>query len=236
MQTKCPDVIAVSKYDSGVLILVYFLPIFLLLVAFYLPWRLAIQLLQLCCLSHQSFKKINNQKIKSHFSSCFLNLPVTARLHLSGALGVPAMDPTSLLSSFPTLSSARRSTVQAVDMLADCLFKLRKDPSPPLSGLGLPNMVRYVLGLHCFAEIPGKVDQENGTKQVNFLLADKKGKSFHLDSIIGSCSSSTLLLLAPGPIWGIRMQEFCPGFTLDYLLIAQMQCDVGGKPSGPHPR
>lgn len=42
MQTKCPDVIAVSKYDLGVLILVYFLPIFLLLVAFYLPWRLAI--------------------------------------------------------------------------------------------------------------------------------------------------------------------------------------------------
>ena len=38
----------------------------------------------------------------------------------------------------------KRGTVQAVDVPLDCLFKLRKAPSPPLSGLTLPNMVRYV--------------------------------------------------------------------------------------------
>lgn len=49
-------------------------------------------------------------------------------------------------------------TVQAVDMPEDCLFKLRKAPSLPLSGLRLPNMVRYVfMGCAVLLRYKGKL-------------------------------------------------------------------------------
>lgn len=70
---------------------------------------------------------------------------------------------------------------------------------------------------------------------MNFLLADKKVKSFNLDSAVRYFSAFALLLLAQGPFLGTRMQVFFPGFTLDYLLLAEMRREVGGKPSGPRP-
>lgn len=58
----------------------------------------------------------------------------------------------------------KSGAVQAEDMPVDCLFKLRKAPSPPLSGLRLPNMVRYVFTgcavlLRCEGKLTTKREQ-----------------------------------------------------------------------------
>lgn len=69
-------------------------------------------------------------------SSCgwWCSLPVTASLHLS--------EPSSLAYLHGSQHKAQHPA--GCCHVVDCLFKLRKDASPLLSGLRLPNMVRYV--------------------------------------------------------------------------------------------
>lgn len=134
MQTQCLHVIADSELwpgspDFGVS---YFSPIFLLLVPLDPSTEALVQLLLPCCLPFVKDVCVEQLQDQEELLLSVLWMSCCSQMVCTGSPGAPQF-------LLPLCQCCAANPVPV-----DCAWKPRKAPSPPLSGLTLPNMVRYV--------------------------------------------------------------------------------------------